>query len=736
MDKSCLKFKQNLNQLYFLLAPIVDAGNRSYLRLAIYQYAAYFDFTIEHNGKDTAFAQAKAIQNELKRLAVGESPSYKYAMWLKTDKLGFPVKFHLLKRFILSKNSVLKGVGLSVANYYRAFETEPTADLSAVVEEFSGVYPHIPEEFVQFLDEFVKGLDVKPRSEIPTIFPRAELYPSMFTKGPTGGSNIQCSHLDARTLLRNHRHSKELNAVKCLLSGWNASFILDEANSLLNFNLSDKVKATKQVNARKSAKNLGKLTFIPDKGGKTRSVTMGNYYIQAALRPLHDELMRALRSLECDFTYRTDLVSEHIQMMYAKGYKAYCFDMTSATDRFPRAFQAEVLSGIYGKEIGDAWSTLMSLPLSFNGKTVYFAVGQPMGLLSSFPAFSLSHHFLIRSCFRHYGLTPTYMSLGDDVVLFEQSDWIASPARLYVDKLAALGVSVAAHKSLLSNENRFVCEFTKRVFTEGSEVTPLGTGLLCNESYSVERFTSVAMHLVNTWKETSKERLKHTVLILLRRLSPKKFGDAYAFKALTCYESALSKDIVEILYSYLGFPGLDIREVKQLLVLFQAKPLYTSYLNVRPLKLREVFEKTRVSNGWVYAHPLVQKTGIELNKLDDIFDVLYREVISEDREEGAACDVANSVELFERMRTQYFICKAHLAQMGCRNINAPYVNVERPKVFGRLLSAMSNYESSHCVFIPPLQEVKQVRVDDSFNSIAKILKDRRVRNTVRWREVQ
>jgi len=45
-----------------------------------------------------------------------------------------------------------------------------------------------------------------------------------------------------------------------------------------------------------------KLHFLQDKAGKTRNVAIGDYWSQMALLPLHDSLMKMLKSIKSDCT--------------------------------------------------------------------------------------------------------------------------------------------------------------------------------------------------------------------------------------------------------------------------------------------------------------------------------------------------------------------------------------------------------------------------------------------------
>lgn len=70
--------------------------------------------------------------------------------------------------------------------------------------------------------------------------------------------------------------------------------------------------------------------------------------------------------------------------------------MSAATDRIPVILQAELLSHVLGRELAMAWMRLLTFRPYKAGilKSVFYAVGQPMGALSSWAALAITHHFM------------------------------------------------------------------------------------------------------------------------------------------------------------------------------------------------------------------------------------------------------------------------------------------------------------------------------------------------------
>jgi len=239
---------------------------------------------------------------------------------------------------------------------------------------------------------------------------------------------------------------------------------------------------------------LRKLASFPDKEGKMRTVAILDYWSQQALRPIHEVLATVLRRLPQDCTFDqgkfvtslglarvTDTECRDLPFLDDRGLpqfgqafprfkgrtyseRFYSVDLSNATDRFPIALQQEVLAGLFGDQVAAAWrDTLVGYPFSHDSKgsrrNVGYGSGQPMGAYSSFPAFALSHHVVIRALARKLGVPSTYAVLGDDVVI--QGD---SLGKAYMEVLDSMQVPYSPAKTFISYE---MLEFAKRVIYRG-----------------------------------------------------------------------------------------------------------------------------------------------------------------------------------------------------------------------------------------------------------------------------
>jgi hypothetical protein len=179
-------------------------------------------------------------------------------------------------------------------------------------------------------------------------------------------------------------------------------------------------------------------------------------------------LFDILRNIKQDGTFNQH---KPIGLLFEKGLKdMFSFDLSAATDRLPIDLQVQVLSFLYGdEETALLWKSLLidrdyvleSTDPDFqeyNGKYRY-AVGQPMGALSSWAMLALTHHVIVQvAALRsgHIGWFEDYAVLGDDVVIANKQI-----ADSYLVLMKLLGVDINLSKSLVSSDG--VCEFAKKL---------------------------------------------------------------------------------------------------------------------------------------------------------------------------------------------------------------------------------------------------------------------------------
>jgi hypothetical protein len=263
---------------------------------------------------------------------------------------------------------------------------------------------------------------------------------------------------------------------------------------------------------------FGRLAFLKEPG-KIRVVAMVSLIIQTLMYPLHEWIFSKLRLLPTDGTFNQIRPVKALVKALGKGAWIASYDLSAATDRLPLAIQVELLKPLLGEKLVSLWAYLLvSQPYGLPRKAVkyrnlgtdrvWYAVGQPMGALSSWAMLALTHHAIVQmAAHRAYpnasGWFCLYAVLGDDVVLGDRF-----VAREYLRIMRALGVEIGLSKSLVSCTTSL--EFAKRTFIHGRDCSPislaevmvarcnlgsLGELIAKNMRFGVIRFSSVAKFL-------------------------------------------------------------------------------------------------------------------------------------------------------------------------------------------------------------------------------------------------
>lgn len=144
---------------------------------------------------------------------------------------------------------------------------------------------------------------------------------------------------------------------------------------------------------------------------------MVDVWTQSVLKPLHDTISEILRSIPNDGTFDQ---GGAVKRCFAKVKTFGCsfgYDLSAATDRLPIALQVAILESIIGVPAAASWKHLLvsrTYMLSVDEgpsrgadvRELKYAVGQPMGALSSFNMLALTHHLIVQLCYsRAYPIT-------------------------------------------------------------------------------------------------------------------------------------------------------------------------------------------------------------------------------------------------------------------------------------------------------------------------------------------
>lgn len=236
---------------------------------------------------------------------------------------------------------------------------------------------------------------------------------------------------------------------------------------------------------------LRRLSIVNDPEGKARVIAILDYWSQTALKPLHDQLLEMQKTFKADCTF--DQGSRQGRITANQNF--HSLDLTAATDRFPATLQRDVLSEIFGSEIGEAWYRIMvKQPFDYKGQKYSYATGQPMGAYSSWATFALCHHLVVQLAADkagHKGNYTNYMQLGDDVVLGDDD-----VAFNYTTIMRELGVGINASKTHVSKDTY---EFAKRWVHRGEEISPAPLRSLRNIEVDFSCFNTFYNEIVDRW---------------------------------------------------------------------------------------------------------------------------------------------------------------------------------------------------------------------------------------------
>jgi len=233
---------------------------------------------------------------------------------------------------------------------------------------------------------------------------------------------------------------------------------------------------------------LGQLSLKHEAAGKVRVFAMVDIWTQSVLKPVHDSISEILKSLPNDGTFDQ---GGAVERCFAKakiaGY-SYGYDLSAATDRLPIKLQRELISALYNSTVvGSAWSNLLvGREYLLEGDAYSYAVGQPMGALSSFNMLALTHHMIVQYCAvkSHVARLGVwwdgYELLGDDIVIFDSKVSVA-----YLDFMKKIGMEINEKKSVIARNETF--EFAKVTGHNGHNVSAVSWKMFISQNSFIGR---------------------------------------------------------------------------------------------------------------------------------------------------------------------------------------------------------------------------------------------------------
>jgi len=439
---------------------------------------------IKYNGTVHTFYYLKAVLQQVTQF-IASSDYFEIKIpfdgkaRVKTDRIGLPTIIPLTQRKIIAswksslwtlqsdtpKRRQIIGF-LTLLSVYRLLKNKVKVDLSTVTDEFTGIIETLNS---MILKRSISDLDIHLKRISPSTFIDSE------ASGPNEDRSIWGAVSDCFAFIE--EPISLWNLISCLLKTRSyliiTCFFICMIGSLPLYIYEISLARLKRHFI------LGRLSVIHKVAGKARVIGITNYWIQIAFKPLHNAIFDILKNIPQDGTFaQSKPLLDLSKRCGPKKNKFYCFDLSAATDRLPLMIQKDILS-LIGITFSKEWYSLMRIPFYYEKERITYAVGQPMGALSSWASLALTHHVLIRSAALNCDISKfeDYCILGDDVVIADDK-----VAEEYQKIMKLLGVSINLSKSIISGS---VIEFAKKLIiapSSGSgyniEISPIGPGLI------------------------------------------------------------------------------------------------------------------------------------------------------------------------------------------------------------------------------------------------------------------
>lgn len=548
-------FNQNINFEYTLL--INWTG----------KFINKFHKRLQSSGPSWTLSRYKSVYNWVKAHVLEvENPHLAIDPFIRLNKSGVPLEVSEIIHLLHGRSPWIRVI-MTVLRYFESITLDKTFDETSITGEYIGkpIEP-IVKDFKSFAIKWLKkhGKVIRSRMTLSNLTPHELSF--RFKSGPMGPS-ILTSHLCALALYVNKEYLEIFTEYSSAISSGIHNIFMNTV----------KLCITDAVNNDKLL--TGRISLASEAAGKTRLFAICNFWAQSLLKPLHDQLMEVLKLFEADGTFN-QIEQFNRLCIKSKNRRTFSFDLSKATDRFPIVLQQALLGVIVNENFATAWMKLISfLPFTYNNKSYYWKVGQPLGAFSSWAIFALTHHFVVQYChFKAYKSTKwfnEYSLLGDDIVI-----WNVSVADEYQRFMEDIGVEINHSKSFVNLVNSG--EFAKRHFFNGLNISGFGYPMIVQANASMtgwvrfleilesEGFRSVGSVVLipENKMRTSKSWVSEvTWLWTLRNCFAHNLLLVYGDKILS-YSDVLESYIlkrIELLYNQLTSSSLDRRQYIKLI---------------------------------------------------------------------------------------------------------------------------------------------------------------------------
>jgi len=424
---------------------LINQNSKLAVHDEIQVFSDLLSYRVKTRGTKETVEHFKSLHLLATRVALEKS--FQPIPFLKSNRKGFPKKLNFLKKF-LTGTPTEKRIGLSITIMYKSIYLQPSDDFEEIIR------PGYELPYCKSWNDF---LNRKLRCHKPLNLRWDKEWRETIKSGPNGPAMITCHH-DLYAISQDPE-------VRDNLLSWTL-----QTDPQLHEEIEDRLEVIKE-NDGELHSTIG---IIPEGGGKTRQVAIVDYWTQESLKSLFKALQKILSRLETDGTYNQRHLVDKMSTAMRQGKSIHCFDLKSATDRFPASLQEDTIAALIGRDKAKAWLNLLTKRTFIHkSKKIRYGAGQPMGILSSWSAFALTHHMVIEYAAELEGHKSfrDYVLLGDDVAIFD-----TKVAYRYLKMMTLWGVEISLQKSHLwtpGDPHPISGEIAKRILLRSEEITPI-----------------------------------------------------------------------------------------------------------------------------------------------------------------------------------------------------------------------------------------------------------------------
>jgi hypothetical protein len=564
-------------------------------------------------GIPTALRLHKENERHVKMYFLSQQSNFNHTIWTKLDRHGIPkfVKFEISR---MQQPEYARAM-LTACAYYRLFTQPVNNDISNITNAGPEVSVELLENIEKFAADFYRSRGIKTFEPLETAFPAYATTKA----GANGPSAMGLTSLkDILALERDGLLTKIIDFSSRVYKS--NELLLDIIERTLTI-----AKSLPEINLE--SLKTGRLHLLAEGGGKTRVICIPDIWTQSVLKPIHKYLMdHVLKRMPCDGSFGHEILGNKVKK-FTKYRGLFCFDLTAATDRFPLEIQVAALKPLLGDLVHEWSHLLVDRTYTFKGEAIRYKRGQPMGLLTSWAAFSVAHHIIINYCKRDKSF---YAVIGDDVGMSS-----VEGAKRYRTLMTELGVSINDTKSLIPDSGNKVAEIAKRQFSGGIEISPIPPRVLIESTKGTEGLLEFLQVLANrTGKLGDLSRLEKKGIKRLVHLNRDLKTDLFQV-TLTCpllkynpfgaYLHLLAPDVIGVTARWnTSFPvqtyqnelesyliEIAVNAINQNPMTFEAlgmgnaprtsdsqsSPLIKSYLDIRSEDLKKLLKETQSHQG-------------------------------------------------------------------------------------------------------------------------------------------